>query len=312
MKGRIYTGTASWTDPGFVADWYPKKLPASQRLAWYADHFPLVELNSSFYAVPDPRSIQRWCEQTPKGFIFDVKLHKLLSRHSTPPELLPPELRPKGAAPRKKVELTPELEAAMTQRFLSHLEPFKKAGKLGALLLQLSPGFSPRSNELAELDRLMELLSGYTVAIELRNRSWLSDDHAKSTAEWFRRHRASFVMVDAPEEEHFTILPNIDLITNDKLAYLRAHGRNARGYISGRTVAERFNYDYSDAELEEIAKRSAKLAGKARELHVIYNNNASDYAPRAGLRFQNILANEYPGLRAPATPIPTSTQATFL
>ena len=81
MPGKILTGTASWTDPGFVAHWYPPDLAAKDRLRWYADHFNLVEVNSTFFRVPDPTAVRSWCEQTPPGFIFDVKLHRFLSRH---------------------------------------------------------------------------------------------------------------------------------------------------------------------------------------------------------------------------------------
>src|SRR4051812_31231234 len=62
---RVRVGTASWTDPGFIADWYPPKLPARERLAWYAEHFDLVEVNSSFYAVPAQPQVAKWAEQTP-------------------------------------------------------------------------------------------------------------------------------------------------------------------------------------------------------------------------------------------------------
>src|SRR6185503_17716042 len=109
MKKEILVGTASWSDPGFVADWYPKGLPASERLSWYADRLNLVELNSSFYAIPKQKQVESWCRQTPREFIFDVKLHKLLSRHSTKPELLPPDLRKKAVLNKSRVELTPEL-----------------------------------------------------------------------------------------------------------------------------------------------------------------------------------------------------------
>src|SRR3954453_5456766 len=109
MRHIILTGTASWTDPGFVADWYPKDLPASQRLRWYAEHFNLVEVNSTFYRIPEPPVVQRWCDQTPEDFVFDVKVHRLLSRHSTKPEMLPPDLRSKATARKNRVELRPAL-----------------------------------------------------------------------------------------------------------------------------------------------------------------------------------------------------------
>jgi uncharacterized protein YecE (DUF72 family) len=294
MNGKILVGTASWTDPGFVADWYPKKVSASERLRWYAEHFNLVEVNSSFYRVPVRRFVERWCEQTPQGFVFDVKLHRLLSRHSTGPELLPKELRAKAAVKGDKVELTPALEEAVIERFLDALEPFETSGKMGALLLQLSPSFRPRANQLSELDHLVGLLKGHQLAIELRNRKWVAEEQLPETEAWFERHKVTFVMVDAPADPHFMIMPRLDVVTNPKLAYLRAHGRNARGYIAGRSVAERFAYDYSEKELEEMAQRAAKVVRHADELHLIYNNNASNYAPKAAEAMQRILRNKYP------------------
>jgi uncharacterized protein YecE (DUF72 family) len=293
MNRKILVGTASWTDPGFVADWYPKKVSASDRLRWYAEHFNLVEVNSSFYRVPVRRFVERWCDQTPPGFVFDVKLHRLLSRHSTGPELLPKDLRAKAVVQHDKVELTPALEEAVIERFLDAIEPFESAGKLGALLLQLSPSFRPRSNQLSELDHLVNLLKGHQLAIELRNRKWVTDEQLPETEAWFKRHKVTFVMVDAPADPHFMIMPRIDVVTNPKLAYLRAHGRNARGYIAGRSVAERFAYDYSKKELEEMAQRAAKVVRHADQMHLIYNNNASNFAPKAASAMQKILEEKH-------------------
>src|ERR1043165_1433622 len=110
MPGKILVGTASWSDPGFVERWYPKKLPAGERLAWYAQHFEMVEVNSTFYSVPDERTVARWCATTPKGFLFDVKLHQLFSFHSTPAKLLPPSLQRSAEIDGKgKVKTTPKL-----------------------------------------------------------------------------------------------------------------------------------------------------------------------------------------------------------
>src|SRR6476620_1406722 len=155
-KHRIRVGTASWTDPGFIADWYPKKLAAGERLAWYAQHFNLVEVNSSFYAVPRSALVARWCDQTPDDFLFGVKLHRLLLRHRTQTKMLPAGLR-KLAGGGDKAVLTPKLEKALVEVFLESLSPMIDAGKLGALLLQPSPSFSPRKHSLTELDHLLEL-----------------------------------------------------------------------------------------------------------------------------------------------------------
>jgi uncharacterized protein YecE (DUF72 family) len=174
--------------------------------------------------------------------------------------------------------------------FLRSMSILRKAGKLGVLLLQLSPAFSSRKHQLSELEPLIEMLSDYDLAVEFRNRNWAVGDQLESTIDFVREHRAIFVNVDAPESDHFTVMPSdVDEVTNPKAAYLRLHGRNTKAYVTGKTVAARFDYDYSDKEIAEVAKRSKKLAKEARELHVIFNNNNLDYAPRAAIRLRKAL-----------------------
>ena len=118
VSGKILVGTASWSDPGFVERWYPKKLPAGDRLPWYAQHFDLVEVNSTFYSVPEPRMVERWCAATPDDFTFDVKLHQLFSFHSTPAKLLPPDLQSRAETDAKgKVKPTPRHAGGAAQSF---------------------------------------------------------------------------------------------------------------------------------------------------------------------------------------------------
>jgi uncharacterized protein YecE (DUF72 family) len=289
--GKILVGTASWSDPGFVECWYPKGMPANERLAWYAGQFEMVEVNSTFYSVPDPRMVERWCSCTPDGFVFDVKLHQLLSRHSTALKLLPPTLRRRAEANEKgKVKLTPAIEKAMIREFLPRLEIFRASGKLGTLLLQLSPDFSPRKHALSELDDLLGAIGDYATAIEFRNRNWVEDEQQHATLKYLVARGATLVCVDAPPQDHFTIMPtSLNAITNSRLGYFRLHGRDARAYLTGRTVAARFNYNYSDEEIDEIAVRCRGLAAKTSSLHVIFNNNALDYAPHAALRLRAAL-----------------------
>jgi len=288
---QILVGTASWSDPGFVEHWYPKKMPAGARLAWYAQHFEMVEVNSTFYAAPDARLVERWCRSTPDQFTFDVKLHQLLSRHSTNVRLLPPVLQRQAQIDAKgRVKLTPEIELGMIEQFQKPIEILRSSGKLGALLLQLSPAFSPKMYQLSELNNLLGAFAKYRVAIELRNRNWVEGDQLNATIDFLRAHSAAFVLVDAPAEKHFTIMPpELNEITTSQLAYLRLHGRNARAYTTGKTVAARFNYDYSDEEIGEVAERARGLAEQAKEVHVVFNNNATDYAPHAAARMRAAL-----------------------
>jgi uncharacterized protein YecE (DUF72 family) len=288
QNGKIVIGTASWSDPGFVQRWYPKGMRASERLGWYAQHFELVEVNSTFYSVPDLRMVERWCAVTPDGFTFDVKLHQLFSFHSTAAKLLPADLQQRAETDAKgRVKRTPALEESLIEAFLHSMAILHSAGKLGVLLLQLSPAFSPRKHKLGELEHLIEILRDYPLAIEFRNRNWVIGDQFRETVKFLEQQHAIFVNVDAPAAEHFTIIPSdLNEITNPHLAYLRLHGRNARAYLTGKTVAARFDYDYTDDEIGEVAERSKKLARATRELHVIFNNNNLDYAPRAAARLR--------------------------
>jgi uncharacterized protein YecE (DUF72 family) len=291
VSGKILVGTASWSDPGFVKRWYPDKLPASDRLPWYAQHFELVEVNSTFYSVPEPRLVERWCAATPDDFTFDVKLHQLFSFHSTPAKLLPPNLQSRAETEAKgKVKPTLRIQEALLKVFLRGMATLSGAGKLGALLLQLSPAFSPRKHDLSELQPLIQMLTGYELAIEFRNRNWVLGAQLQSTIDFMAAHRVIFVNVDAPASDHFTVMrSDVDEVTDSDVAYLRLHGRNEKAYITGKTVAARFDYDYNEKEIVEVAERSKKLAREARDVHVIFNNNNLDYAPRAALRLRKAL-----------------------
>jgi uncharacterized protein YecE (DUF72 family) len=305
MAGRILVGTSSWADPGFIKEWYPPKLPAGQRLGWYAERFEAVELNASFYAVPERDTVQRWVEVTPDGFTFDVKLHRLLSRHSAGLDSLPPSLRERArTTPRGRVALDEALEEALIGELLDAIEPLETAGKLGSLLLQTTPAFKPHkatgdtteeipsANRLVELEPLVAAIAPHKLALELRNRHWVEGEQLSETLAWCSEHDVAFVCVDAPPGDHFSIMPAVDAVTRDDLAYVRLHGRDTHGYLTGKSVAERFGWVYGDEELEEVAGRVHALADQAAEVHVLFNNNRDDDAPSAARRFRALLGQD--------------------
>jgi uncharacterized protein YecE (DUF72 family) len=291
VAGKILVGTSSWADPGFVKEWYPPKLSANERLRWYAERFCYVELNSSFYAVPDRTNVHKWVDETPAGFVFDVKVHRLLSRHSAQLDSLPPDLRDHAqTTDRGRVRLTPQLETALAERLVQETAPLVEAGKLGCYLVQLTPAFSPGRHELDELDRVVEAFGPHRVALELRHRGWVRDKRRDRTFRWFADREVAFVCVDAPPGDHVPIMPSdLDAVTRDDLAYLRLHGRSTEGYLKGRSVAERFGWRYEERELEEVATRVKTMAEQAREVHVAFNNNRGDDAPTAAQRFRALL-----------------------
>lgn len=306
MSGRIVVGTSSWADPGFIKTWYPPGLPARDRLAFYAERYEGVEVNASFYAVPEQTTVRRWAQTTPPGFTFDVKLHRLLSRHAAPVESLPPHLRDLAdVTARGRAVLSDELEEAMVRAICEAVAPLDEAGKLSALLLQLSPSFAPKRHGLDELAPLIDAFRPHTVAVEFRHRGWVDADRLGPTLAWLEARGAAFVCTDGPQGDAPTMMPRVDAVTTPALAYVRAHGRNAEGYLAGRSVAERFDWDYGDAELAELRERVLGLAEEADQVRIMFNNNRDDLAPRAATRMRVLLGQD-PG------PPPGSAQAALL
>jgi uncharacterized protein YecE (DUF72 family) len=288
--GRIVVGTSSWADPGFVEEWYPQGLPARERLAFYAERFEGVEVSSTFYAVPAKRTVERWASETPEGFTFDVKLHRLLSRHSAGEKSLPAKLRRRARVnERGRVLLDEKLELALADEVLRAVEPL--GAKLATFLLQLSPAFEPRRDALDELAPLAQRLNARApLAVELRNRFWLAEERVEETLAWFEHHDVAFVCVDGPHGSSApTVMPQLDAATRRDVAYLRAHGRNLQGYLRGRSVAERFGYRYEDRELEEVGERAQHLAQEVPDVRLMFNNNRGGDAPEAAARMRELL-----------------------
>jgi len=279
----IRVGCSSWLDPEFIKHWYPAEVRPEERLAWYAENFDYVEVNSSFYAVPERKNVARWAEETPSDFLFDAKLHRALSRHHAAVEALPRELRPRGtlSTPKAPVRLDRELERDLALWTKEQFAPLVEAGKFGTFLLQLAPTFVPARHRLTELEGLLDDLAPLPVAVELRNKAWLDGETFQHTVGFLSDHRATLVGVDAPEIDDAIAMPAVDVVTNPDLAYIRLHGRNATGFVQGRTVAERFSWQYGPEEIDGIAGRVEKLVGKVREIRVAANNNDKDFAPKA-------------------------------
>src|SRR5438046_10712353 len=156
----------------------------------------------------------------------------MLSHHCSRAKLLPPELQKKLRVEKNaKVGLTTATMDEVLRAFAPSLEILRRAEKLGVLLLQLSPAFSPHKHKLNELEKVLQLTGDFRVAVELRNRSWVEGEQLGKTLDFIRERNAIFVNVDAPRAEHFTIMPSeLDAITNSDVGYLRLHGRAARAY----------------------------------------------------------------------------------
>jgi uncharacterized protein YecE (DUF72 family) len=296
---RVLTGTCSWTDPTLVeSGWYPARVKdrPDERLRFYAERFPLVENDASYYALPAPKQAQLWTDRTPDGFVMSFKAFAPITTHPTDPKRLPKDLRealPADVRTKRRVypkDLPADVRDEIFTRFWVALEPLRKTGKLGAILLQYPDWFVISRANKDEILRARERLPDDRVAVEFRNATWLSDRNRAETLAFLRDHGLTYVAVDEPQGFPSSV-PPVAEVTSEDLAIVRFHGRNAETWKkAGLTAAERFNYRYSTKELTEWVPRIKELAREAREVHLLMNNCYGDKAVKNAEELAELLA----------------------
>jgi uncharacterized protein YecE (DUF72 family) len=274
---------------------------AEDRLRYYADRFTTVEVDSTYYRLPDEQMVSRWNERTPDGFVMHVKAFGMMTRHPVRAEQLPPDLR-EGAPvdDRGRIDRPPrELRAEAFARFHAALEPLRSAGKLGGILLQFPSYVVAKDLSRDYLAWAVEQLRGDRPLVEFRHRSWLDEENQAETLAFLEELGATHVVVDAPKTEAKNLVPTV-VATTSPLAYVRMHGRNAATWnVRGGSASDRFDYLYSEDELREWAGPLRELAESSDEVYVLFNNNRwsrtargelSAQAPANALALQGILA----------------------
>ncbi len=281
----IRIGTCSWADEALSKHWYPKGLPAGERLAHYAQHFDTVEVDSTYYRLPAEEMVRRWAERTPDDFVMHVKAFGLMTRHPVKLEALPPDLRDEAPTDDKgRVERpSREFRAEVFRRFLEALEPLRSEGKLGGILFQFPSYVVYKDRSLDYLQWAREQLGDDEMLVEFRHVSWLDDEHRDETLRFLEELGATHVIVDAPRIEGAkNVVPTVLALTSP-MGYLRFHGRNADTWNKrGGSAAERFDYLYSEEELQEWVGPLRELAGQAEQAYAFFNNNATSPDGRGG------------------------------
>jgi uncharacterized protein YecE (DUF72 family) len=287
--GDIQVGTASWTDKTLLeSGWYPPEVKtAEERLKYYASKFPVVEVDSTYYAPPAERTVGYWRDRTPEGFTFNVKAFSLLTQHPTRPGALYKDLRDK-VPDNKNLYLRDapeEVTEEVWQRFLSALWPLHEAGKLEALLFQFPQWFpiGRRNKEyILEVKRRCEPMR---ICVEFRNRTWMSEENQAETLDFLTRYGVPYVSVDMPQG-HPSSIPPVFAATSD-LAVVRLHGHSEKW--TSKNIHERFGYFYGDDELNELAPKVRALAENAETTQVLFNNCCRDYAQRNAAQLAALL-----------------------
>ncbi|MFJ7148034.1 DUF72 domain-containing protein [Streptomyces sp. NPDC100445] len=279
----ILIGTCGWTDPALLTSgWYPPgHRDAEKRLRHYATRFPVVEVDSPYYALPAARTTAQWAERTPPGFRFDVKAFSLLTGHPTRPAALPPDLR---GHPRDEA-----LRAEVWTRYAEALTPLRDAGRLGTLLFQFPPSLTPGAPAERFVRAARERARDWPFAAEFRDPAWWRTGR---TAAFLADIDATAVATDTVEG----MSPAV--VTTPRLAVVRFHGRSPL-WGTG-TKEERFRHTYTPAELTEWLPRVRDLSRHAEEVHLLFNNCCGDAAPRAAGAMHDLLTTAFPHQRHPA------------
>jgi len=286
---QLRIGTAGWSYPSGAGTWngifYPLKGRRTTRggkfdeLAYYAEHFDTVEVNSSFYRVPTPATTRSWVKRTPPGFEFSFKLFQKFTHPRMYAESSEQPQGPGGVV---------QTDVDEVRR---SLDPVVEAGKLGAILAQFPPSFHREPATMDYLDWVLGAFRGLRVAVELRHRSW--SDRQGETLDLLNSRGAALVQIDEPKfrlsiRQNF--LPNVQTFY-----YMRLHGRNAAQWWKHEHADDRYNYLYSARELQPIVDTADAVRHLVRKLYLYFNNHFAAKAVANAAMVKDALGLPNPG-----------------
>ena len=266
MAATVRIGICSWADEGLLRAWYPRGISTGERrLRYYAERFDVVEVDSPYYALPDPAVTERWARRTPDDFTFHVKASAAMTWH---------EGEPSDDAFRL---------------FRASLEPLELSGKLRGVLLQYHPRFTKSAGAKAELARATVRLAPLVPLVEFRHRSWMEEPERADTLAFLERNGLAYVSVDTPMTRASNVIARHAASTHP-VAYVRFHGRNEKTWnIKSEKSSDRFDWMYGPDELEEWVDKLDRLSSEADEVYALFNNNRDDFAPRSAVILRGLL-----------------------
>lgn len=297
--GEILIGTASWTDKTLLASgWYPPGVTSAEdRLRFYAENFPLVEVDSTYYFPPSEKNSELWVERTPDNFTFNVKAFSMLTQHPTKRDAIYRDLEvPGDKKSLYQKDLPDQVIDEVWERFLSALYPLHEAGKLGAILFQYPPWFTIGKKNRQYIIECAKRAAPIQIAVEFRNKTWLTPENQQETLDFLEGHGLPYVCVDMPQGFPSSI-PPVVAATAD-LAMVRFHGHNDAEWEKGG-VPRRFAYEYSTEELKDWVPNIEHLAEGSKTTHVLMNNCYRSYAQQNASELAELLGSPVRSSHAP-------------
>ena len=254
----ILIGTSGFYYKDWKGAFYPDDMPAGDYLAYYASRFNALELNFTYYKMPDARQCRQMLDKSEGRLEFAVKAFRQLTH-----------------------EISDKSINEVLPLFIKGISPFIEEKRLGAILLQFPQSFHYTSENRIYLKSIIEALSPLPVAVEFRQREWLKD----SVYHTLEDMQAAFVCVDEPLLP--SLMPPTMLNTSDT-GYIRFHGRNSKDWY-GTDSRTRYDYLYQEEELMEWASKIFTLADRTKRLFVFFNNHAKAQAVTNARMLINLL-----------------------
>ncbi len=294
---KILIGISSWADHSLVESglFYPPevKTPAS-RLSYYSERFPIAEIDSSYHYFPTQQNLTLWLENTPPGFVFDIRAFSFFTGHPTPPHSLPRSIRDEHEELANHKgnlylhHLPEDVADRLWEIFASYARAIESAGKLGVILFQFPPWFHPNKENFDFLTACRERLPKHQLAVEFRIGDWVSVDNLEETLTFLSRHEVALVCVDEPQGMKTSVPPVAEVTSS--VGMVRFHGRNAANWEKkGISAEERFNYLYSEDELRSWVPDIRRMAEQAEKVHIIFKNKSGDFPVRNAREFTEML-----------------------
>ncbi|MED1722986.1 DUF72 domain-containing protein [Brevibacillus parabrevis] len=272
----IHVGVCGWGDHDTL---YGQGVRSGDKLAVYASHFPIVEVDSSFYAILPQRNYESWVRDTPDRFGFIVKPHQAMTGHQ------------RGDAPVNRRELF--------QQFEESIQPLVEAGKLKSLLFQFPPWFDCTREHVQYVQACRQAMKAYPFAVEFRHQSWFEARFRERTLDFLHKIEAVHVLCDEPQAGQGSV-PIVPAVTHSSLALVRFHGRNKSGWRDpgeGQKWRDvRYLYRYSEEELAEWLVHIRQIEQEADEVCILFNNNSGGDAAANAKQFSNMLGLDPSGL----------------
>ncbi len=292
----IHFGSCSWTEKTLIksGEFYPKGAStAEKRLRYYASVFDVVEVDSSYYAIPAEKTVLNWAERTPSDFIFHIKAYALLTGHGADLRSVPPEIRDMLSSDSLKgnrvilKEKEPLREAF--RLFREALRPLVQANKIGITVFQFPPYFTYTSQSLDYILFCRDMMEDFRLGVEFRHGSWLLTDKRKEMFSFLRENGITYIVADEPQYNNLSTVPFVPEVTTD-IAYFRLHGRNKENWFRKDVETSlRYDYLYSDEELAEFISAVSESSRKAKETYVMFNNCHAAFSMRNSLRLREIM-----------------------